>query len=396
MKIDTSDIIKLTSKHNFDFIRGNILYTTSKLKNLKKQSKSSITKELKKHLNSFYDNTRFCDKIWALSFINTYPISDYQSDIYIKNNTRKDKFLQILHNLNFDGIHFFWSTINKYIDINNVTLWDKYFEYDTINQLWKIVHKKEKYQATLNYINNCLKLEHKYPIPEVDVKQIVNNDIGINIKIKLSNSIKHKLDSVKINKNLWVCQHRGNADYGEYAQWYYDYFTNWAMYVLEVYVDKQQIGRSACKIFYDDKGKEYLFIERIYILDSYGNKIQNIKESITAHLSTKFNVVIWNWISVWRPSDWVDKFVTNFDGIKISKLDTILRWPVRKLITNMPLTYYKDSVVYSISNNKWVSAYDIIIPNSQAEKIPALPNQLKINISSSSFYLIEPQANVTS
>ena len=55
--IDSTDAITDTflhafSKHNFDFIRGNILYTTSKLKNLKKQSKSSITKELKKHLNS--------------------------------------------------------------------------------------------------------------------------------------------------------------------------------------------------------------------------------------------------------------------------------------------------------------------------------------------------------
>ena len=139
------------------YVRWHIYKTDKKIQWLIKQTKNTMPEKLKKHLEVFYNNTLFYDKINKLSFINEYKVDKYINTIYIKDEDWKNKLKQYLNYLNDSGIHFFWETLNKYSTIVNMVMWDLYFEYDVINQLWKRIHKKEKYSSVINSSKNVVK-----------------------------------------------------------------------------------------------------------------------------------------------------------------------------------------------------------------------------------------------
>lgn len=327
------------------------------------QEKSSMPKNLKEHLLEFYkDSQSSLSQIKKLNHINKYNLPTKSYNLTVKNNHYKNEFKRMYIELTQRSwIHCTNETICRYSGAQDIDFGDDYITYKVYDQLWNIKTVKESYETFYKYYKKICTQEcwSRIPLPKISK--------DLDLKIVLTNSITKKLDSIKLNKPLGVCQNQSNTSLWSYASWYFDYFINWAMYIITIYLNKRMIGRSASRIVYDESWKKYLFVERIYTLDSVSQQRTDIIWWLFKELSKHYNVLTSNIITVWRENDY-EFILKNLDWVKYKRLRKwIFRWPKRELLKSFPTSYYKDSVVFTVSDDAGKTYYDLISPQKDIQ-----------------------------
>lgn len=208
------------------------------------QSERQLPKDIKHVLEAFY--------YWHYKFNHYYYWWDYKIEWDI-NYIDTQKFRDILHKhqtivISTDN-EANWYKLSPYR--NYVLQWitqDWLLQRAKYDLMWKLKSWTEKPNTFLQNIG----------------EEINNKDNGLTLHYVLSSDLEHKLLAFQKNNRFGSCQKKENYD--SYAAWAYDAITNGCNCPILIYRQwsTDPLWRITCRVMYDDKGKEYLLLERLY------------------------------------------------------------------------------------------------------------------------------------
>ena len=283
------------------------------------QSERELPKDIKHILEAFY--------YWHYKFNHYYYWWDYKIEWDIS-YIDTQKFRDILHKhqslvLATDD-EANWYKLSPYR--NYVLQWvtqDWLLQRAKYDLMWKLKSWTEKPNTFLQNIG----------------EEIDNEDNGLTLHYVLSSDLEHKLLAFKKNDRFGSCQKKENYD--SYAAWAYDAVTNGCNCPILIYRQwsKDPLWRITCRVMYDDKGKEYLLLERLYHdWTLWDNSIRGkIYASIAHDLKCKWYNVIASNYSAHDSSTY--SYLAKFGLSSKTKVENLCQ-PLRQLVNGY--WYYCD------------------------------------------------------
>lgn len=209
------------------------------------QSERDLPSDIKTALENFYCGRykfnhyyyRWDYKIeWDITYMNMTKyrmILDYFLDMSVGWNDNVLKWKKVSPYRNY---FFRWITSDWLIERAKYDL------------MWKEKHWTEKPNTFLQNI----------------WKEIDNIDNSMSLHYVLSSDLEHKLLAFQSNHRFGSCQKKENRE--SYAMWAYDAVTNGCNCPILIYKnwESKPMWRITCRIMYDESGKEYLLLERLY------------------------------------------------------------------------------------------------------------------------------------
>lgn len=323
------------------------------------QNKTSITKPIKTLLETKYKN------YWMkFSFLNKYENINYSGSVVIENKNLMRAYVELFLRLQQ---HTSFQQFNKYrkFEIKKIEKGIVYFEY--IDSLWNKKERKESVLLFKKYILDEPTLKQWCKSYENDIENITNGS-EIKFDYVITNNINDKLAVYKMNSKWNSCQARNEwVSPRNYARWLYDFFNNWCIAPLIIYQWWEIVWRSAFRIFFDEDGKRYINLERIFwhwhLINNLTDFCRVITENLiklneTLTISEQFSVT-----NTYKINPWFDslKQSSNFN---LERVKYILRQPKRIKHESINYWYYQDSKIHTVcsnEDNKYM--YDCISPS---------------------------------
>lgn len=322
-----------------------------------KCTKTSIPKTLKDFLNSWYKTKSILK--WV-SFINNYPFKKLVFEWTVQNTLFKSQIEKLFKEINNINVWIkFFSTACKYRNTQLVEITNKYIRYEWTDLFWRKRIKEESINSFVQYVADIYK---KYNYGNINTKDYLTWD-KLSMKIIISSEIKDKMAATTIQSKLWVCQHFWNTESRWLACWYYDFFTNKAAPVVLIYINWELLGRSAARILLDNNKKEYLFLERTYVTWIATKYYKEILSFLYQKLNPIMPIVMSELTSVWWTQSVFEQ--AKYAGLTLEKFSWVLRWPKRYLPKWVTYWYYRDSYTFWITDDKYVTWYDVLSSTSQ-------------------------------